>query len=283
MGEYNQEKTMASGNNKNVMFFVPLIFAIQTRFLRRSRLGLIIWATEYLIPVLLSLFIMKWSLYDIVTGLLAIIAVYNLYEIGYIQNDCETIKKEDRPTKRLTVKQLKYYEEHKSFIYGVRMLWGVFFSWYFMEKGLSWIWIAAMWMVIPYYLVYNYLRGRICLYLIMPLTTYRYCFPLIIYGMILESSLVWIVAFTLYIAYPLSTFIEICSDGKGNPPETWTRLFLRNFDDRFRFRVWYYLLMSMMCFSFCAIGDIPYSITLIPLFYLLDRIPQLKMKKLNVK
>lgn len=283
MGSDNKGETVECRNSNDVMFYIPLAFAIQTRFLRRSKLGAIVWATEYLIPVLLSMLLISWPTYNFVSAIIAILAVYNLYEIGYIQNDCETIKKENKPTKRLSDKQLNYYESHKTFIYGLRMLWGIIFSIYFILTGIPWIWIIVTWMVIPYYLLYNYLRGRICLYLIMPLTSYRYCYPLILYGIIGNISMACLMILVLFVAYPLPTFIEQCAGGKGSHPENWSKFFLSNFDDRFIFRVRYYFVMSIITITLSFCSAIPLSVSIIPVYYLMDRLPQVKMKKINTK
>lgn len=59
---------------------------------------------------------------------LSVMLVYNYYEIGYIQNDTETIKKENNPTLRLTMIQLQYYKSHFILIYSSRIFWGILLS-----------------------------------------------------------------------------------------------------------------------------------------------------------
>ena len=271
-----ETKKMECGIAGSIIFYIPLFFAISTRFLRRSKLGVIVWTTEYLIPVLLSMLTLSLTNFNIVTAIIAILSTYNLYEIGYIQNDCETIKKETKPTRRLSESQLNYYESHKYFIYGFRFLIGLGATVLFVSFGIGWYGICVMWLVIPYYCVYNYLRKRVNLYLLLPLITYRYCFPLYLYGNNTEEQLI-LVLIILFVAYPLPTFIEICSDGKGNHPEKWTKLFMRDFEKRFIFRVWYYLVLSLICILFAFWGFIPFISTIVPIFYLLDRTPQLNV------
>lgn len=265
------------------MFFTPLLYSIQTRFLRRSRLGIIVWATEYLIPVLLAIIIINYDLVNFIIAFWVIIASYNLYEIGYIQNDCETIKHENTPTKRLTNEDLVFYEKNKIFIYVVRIIIETLLSYYLYSKGVSLYNILILWLIIPYYMLYNKLRGRINLYLILPLTSWRYCFPVLLYGCLIDSTILWAVIICLFVAYPFPTFIEICSDGKGCPPEKWTRIFLKNFNERFTFRIKYYTLMCIVYLVLAIYYVVPYCILLIPFYYLMDRIPQLWMKKMEKK
>ena len=273
---------MESKLYRYLVFLVPLLFSIQTRFLRRSRLGIIVWATEYLIPVLIAMIVLNVHCINLVHGLISIVAVYNLYEIGYIQNDCETIKHEEHPTLRLSSESLHLYEKYKIHIYVTRIVIGVCFSWYMIRVGNNLWAVIAMWAIIPLYLIYNKLRGRINLYLIVILTTYRYCFPIYLYAAY-KFEYIWIIIICMFLAYPFPTFIEICTDGKGNPPEKWTKLFMKDFESRFIFRVRYYSIMSILCVTLAYLELLPYICVLIPLYYLADRIPQLRMKKLGVK
>lgn len=283
MEQDNSQKKLGGNNGGNLTFYIPFLFALHTRFLRRSKLGVLVWATEYLFPVFIALLIIGWSHFDFINAIVTIAAVYNFYEIGYIQNDCETIKKEVKPTKRVTDKQLEYYEAHKFAIYSFRIILGIVCSWYFVEKCISFYSIAIMWMIIPYYAYYNSVRGRINLYMLLLLTAYRYCVPLLLYAGNIKPQSLWIMLSLIFIAYPLPKWIEVCADGKGNPPETWTKLFMKDFGGRFVFRIKYYAILSILCIIGWIIDWLPISIIIIPIYYLLDRIPQLKMKKLGAK
>ncbi len=273
-------KAMGNKIYRSLIFFVPLLYSIQTRFLRRTSLGIIVWITEYLTPVLIAMVVLDLHHINIIHGLISIIAVYNLYEIGYIQNDCETTKHEERPTLRLSYNALNFYESYKISIYLMRLVIGCFLSYYMMMVGISMSGLIVMWAIIPYYLIYNKLRGRINLYLIALLTTYRYCFPIYLYGLHTTQYL-WVIIICMFFSYPFPTFIEICSDGKGNPPESWTRCFLKNFEDRFIFRVKYYVALGLLITLMAFFEVVPLLIVVIPLYYLLDRTPQVGMKKIN--
>lgn len=278
MGERDKTKTVERKNGGILIFYTPLAYALFTRFIKRSKFGIIVWSTEYLIPLFISMLIVCWTNFDVANAIISIIAVYNFYEIGYIQNDCETIKKEKNPTMRLTALQLDFYEVHKYSIYGFRLLIGCLTTWYCVEIGTNLMGIIIMWLIIPLYALYNNMRGRINLYMLLLLTTYRYCVPLYVFGHNTQGLSLALVI--LFMSYPIPKFIEVCADGKGNPPEKWTHIFLMGFNDRFEFRIKYYLAMTVLCVVLSTISVIPYNLTLLPLYYLLDRLPQLRMKKL---
>lgn len=118
------------------MFFVPLLYALETRFLKRSKLGAIVWTTEFLLPTIIALWLVKYNFAEWYYWIVSILSVYNLYEIGYIQNDCETIKREQKPTLRVSTKELLFYEKRKYSIYGLRFLLGLLGSVFFFTMAL---------------------------------------------------------------------------------------------------------------------------------------------------
>ena len=69
------------------------IVCYKNTFLKRTKLEYFFWFAEYLFPVLLSLLLANIEPISIFQMLLSVVCVYCFYEIGYIQNDCETIKK----------------------------------------------------------------------------------------------------------------------------------------------------------------------------------------------
>lgn len=266
--------------HRKLMFYVPLMYAIESRFLKRSRLGIIVWGTEYLIPVLLAFYLLNMSFHGIWIMLLAIIAVYNFYEIGYIQNDCETIKKEQNPTLRVKPQELNYYKSRKYLIYGFRLLLGTCLSWFFLNAASPWYIIVLLWLVIPFYWVYNTLRGRINLYLILPLTAYRYCMPFMLLPDYENNHGTWMLLM-VFVSYPLLKFIEICSGGKSLPQEQWTKIFMNGFEARFGFRIKYYAVLTI-CLLVLQFIDCEFMyIWLMPMYFLVLRTCQIKLPKLK--
>ena len=279
MEKNSKKESLECNFYQYINFYVPILYSLKTRFLRRSSYGFIVWATEYLLPLMIAFGVVK-AYYNIIPIVVSIIAVYNFYEIGYIQNDCETIKKELNPTLRLNYKYLEFYENHKTSIYIFRVFLGIIFSLFFIFHNISYFYIIILWLGIPFYMLYNVLRGRINLYLIFPLTIYRYCLPLFLsinyYTHDFKSTVC-----TLLISYPLIKFIEICAGGKSLPQEKWTLLLLKSFDNRFIFRVKYYLTLLFLFLIYYIISDLNIFIIIIPLYYFVIRLLQLNMPKLG--
>lgn len=264
-----------------LMFFVPLLYALETRFLKRSKLGVIVWATEFLLPTIIALWLFKYSFEEWCYWIISILSVYNLYEIGYIQNDCETIKREQNPTLRVSTKELLFYEKWKLSIYGLRFLLGILGSAFFFYLGSSSGHIFIFWLIVPIYAIYNYLRGRVNLYLIFLLTSYRYCMPLILVCDITKSENMEIILAVL-IVYPVLKLIEICAGGKSLQQERWTKIFMANYESRFVFRIKYYFFLTILFVVFQLVGHTN-LLWLLPTYFLLLRGCQWKMPKLGAR
>ena len=105
-----------------ILFYVPFMTTIQTRY--QSMNKVIVYFITYVILEFLIVFFQNysacsdWRLYLIY--LLSFTSFVNLYEVGYIYNETETIKKEIDPTKRLSDEQLAFYEKNKFVIYAER-------------------------------------------------------------------------------------------------------------------------------------------------------------------
>lgn len=279
--EKNYKKTsMACKTHRILMFFIPLLYAIETRFLKRSKLGVIVWLSEFLIPVTLAIIIIQKQNIQFLHTILAIISVYNLYEIGYIQNDCEVIKHEDNPTLRLSTPELKFYERQKYIIYLIRFIYGVGLTFYFHNQLIPNIILLILWSIIPLFYIYNKLRGRINLYLIFILTAYRYCMPLLLISNPYNINF-WCISTCVLYSYPLLKLIEICAGGKSLPQEKWTTLFLKHYDDRFKFRIKYYLCLSLITMIISYINIYWHYAYIIPLYFLFLRSIQYRMPRLG--
>lgn len=271
MVQVNKKEGLGCKFHRILMMYIPLMYSLETRFLKRSKLGGVVWATEYMLPMLLVYF---FSLYDNLWAYITIIiAVYNFYELGYIYNDCETIKTEKNPTLRLSIGELEHYEKHKTYIYLLRFVIGIVFTFYcFSILSLSLISTLMLWSIIPLYYIYNVFRGRINLYLIFVLTAYRYLCPI---TMLFDEDMTsW--SFMMLLSYPVIKTIEICAGGKGQESEKWTRIFLKGFDQRFKFRIYYYLVLTLLSYYLFA-G----SFWILPLYYLTMRFTQFFMPKLG--
>lgn len=101
------------------MFYIPFLYFYKSRL--KSIKKLISWFFIYIIPIIIS-YLFLFQEKNIINIIIYLIGIYTIYEIGYIYNDTETIKKEENPTIRLSLKQIKFYENNKLSIYLFRII-----------------------------------------------------------------------------------------------------------------------------------------------------------------
>lgn len=151
---------------RNWAFYLPFCYTLFIRFSKVSQF--ISWVAIYIIPTLLVFlsFYEKGMFSFLLCYFLSVMLVYNYYEIGYIQNDTETIKKENNPTLRLTMIQLQYYKSHFILIYSSRIFWGILLSLllYLLSDFVSYFLCSSI-LLLLLYQVYNNVRNRFTLFL----------------------------------------------------------------------------------------------------------------------
>ena len=276
--DYKEEK-MEGKFDKILIFVVPIWYTLKTRFIKRSSKGFLFWASEYLFPVVLTMLCMDLREINALYAFLAVLSVYCFYELGYIQNDCETIKKESNPTLRLEKDELAVYEKFKPLIYILRFLYVLAFIIYYYTQGLSFGCLAVLILILPLYLVYNTVRGKICDYLISFLTAYRYCMPLVLYknGLIDSVAIAYIV-----MAYIFPTFLQYCVREKNGPPSMIALKIVGPYKYRDVFRIKYYSFFFVLSLIAVFAGWLPVQYLSVALYFLVFRIATYKYRmKLN--
>lgn len=165
---------------------------------------------------------------------LSVMLVYNYYEIGYIQNDTETIKKENNPTLRLTMIQLQYYKSHFILIYSSRIFWGILLSLllYLLSDSVSYF-ICSSILLLLLYQVYNNVRNRFTLFLHFLLVIIRY-WAIILYFPISLSFMCY-----LLLLFPVLNLLERSSESRFHIP--YISYLIADRNDIPLFRVKYYL------------------------------------------
>ena len=85
-----------------VRFTFPFLYYFVSRI--NSRIKQIAWAIVNVFPILwLCVMITDMNVYlTVLVYFLALCAMMSIYEVGYLENDIITTKKEKNPTKRLT-------------------------------------------------------------------------------------------------------------------------------------------------------------------------------------
>jgi len=228
----------------NLMFFVPGAYAYQTRM---KLGGLLRMFTKYVVitaglPLMLNGGYLNVGLY-----VLAVLFVYNLYEIGYIENDTETIKREENPTLRLSEQQLGFYYAHRWSVYAVKMVVSVFLTVLLINVtggGKSIVYpIILAYLLIPSYLLYNRIRSGWSQPIYLWLMTVRH----VAVAWICTECFGWMDAIFIILAYPFPTFVSRLSIKRfGYSNKFVCKYILSDYRYLHRYRYRYYLLLALM-------------------------------------
>lgn len=217
-----------------LFFYTPLAYTYKTRL--KSLTSAISWFCIYLVPLYLfistSLPENSFFLFIISSFL-----VYNLYEIGYIFNDAETIKKEDNPTLRLNNQQLNYYELNKHYIYLIRIFNSIILSiiiHYLYSIRIEII--AFPYLILLIYSIYNSIRNWLNLPLHFALVTVRYSSPILIALNTISLDLIIQIIFI----FPLLNIIE-----RGSEKRFKIAPLQKLSKHRSNIRILYYLITSI--------------------------------------
>ena len=215
------------------LFTIPMIYSFYTRY--KGVAGFFAWLIKYFLPCLLvSLVYEDFSIFHFFGG---IVYIYEFYELGYIQNDCETIKKESNPTLRLSQDELSVYERYKFYCIIIRLIEITIISYYLFTSGvkISILLVYACTLIV--FIIYNNVRNGFCLVIHLVLLMLRYSAPLVIAINrfdVLPISL-------LFFIYPITLFIERSVKGKfGYRNIFLSRYILSSYEERYIFRIRYY-------------------------------------------
>lgn len=244
-------------------FYIPFLYSIETR-MSGNIIGIFNWISQYLFPVTLIIWLwggyINWSIFITI-----LILVYNLYEIGYIQNDTETIKKEKEPTLRLNENAINYYEVHKAYIYIIRFIIGILCSTILIVcLNANYVPIFLSWLIPIIYYVYNNLRNKFIYLMHILLMEIRYVIPII--ACIEYFSLFdWIFVLLMY---PLpSIIVKLLKKGVINSRFILT--YFGSYTSRYLFVLKYYIFNLILFFSlWCIIHrQISFNYLIILMYY----------------
>lgn len=195
---------------KHLIYYLPVLYLYKTRL--QTPLKFLSWIYIYIFPIICLLFFQnkEWSLSinRILFSILSILTVYNFYEIGYIQNDTETIKIEKNPTMRINHEQLDYYEKYKIIIYGYRLILGFIFIYILsilgsLTVGCIYYSIGIVSILIVYQL-YNRMRCNWNMLFYFILSTLKYITPLFLF----PENLTWNLVLLAIFVFPLEKTSE---------------------------------------------------------------------------
>ncbi len=246
-----------------LFFFVPFCYFFKTRLIKKS--NKISWFFIYLLPILLVIFSEKnVNLSSVLSVFMYILSVYTVYEMGYIWNDTETIKNEKKPTRRLTVTELDFYEENKKLIYLSRLLLVLIFSLYFFGSNIYYFLLFNIFSILFLYVLYNSIRGVLNLPLHFLLVCFRFVTPVVAFTSI---SFIWVV-----LLFPVINLLERASENRFG------LYFFNDFllSDKKRGRYVYYLILFFILLLFNA----PFSILITVVFLFFYRFASYEAIKL---
>ena len=253
-------------------FYIPFLYFIETR--TKTRAKTISWCLIYLFPVLLLFFLFESTKESVeLWGQLGltIVLTYNLYELGYIYNDAETIKKEIKPTLRLSEKEIRYYEGNKKTIYIFRLFVSVVVTFCVYKLGGEFLWYP--WLLIPMYAIYNSIRNRLNLLLHFILVTIRYSSPLVV----CTGDLRCLIIFT--ICFSIINVIERCGEKRFELYYFQRELFKNH--SLLRCRYYLFIFFISLCVYLNSISELSLFIMIMSLYYFVYRLMIFFMEKIK--
>lgn len=220
-----------------MFFYIPFYYLFKTRLLGKP--AKLAWFFTYIIPTLIAYYYMIGR--DCILYTLIILTTFTSYELGYIYNDAELVKKENNPTLRLSKQQHEFYEENKGCIYFIRFLWvimsNLMVSWLYADYVIF-VLLNSLSILLIYF-VYNSIRNEFNIVLYSLLLMLKY-FGVYIF-MINDVGFVFI--FISWILYPLCNTLDFA---------TKTRFFTSRYiriADFDKFRVQYYILVVLLIYT----------------------------------
>ncbi|RBL93807.1 hypothetical protein [Chitinophaga flava] len=250
--------------------YLPFGFFLKTRLIGNFKR--ISWLFIYFIP---GIFLYYYAV--ALPGLsalgllvLGILLVNYVYDNGYLENDVLTIKKEAKPTLRLSPEAISNIQANLGKIVTLRLIiCSLLLAAY---AGISpdatafWTMLAILACLQVLYLIYNRIRNIGNLFLIIPLSYIRF------YGFILPfvrgSELGLFIIFSLFL-YPFPKFIEFSTMPRYKKVFPYADSF--NMDT---FRVKYYFVYASVSGIISYVYKVPfgYLFFLVGLFYFLFRL-----------
>jgi len=214
----------------------------------------------YFVPLILILlcFSPEPQANHVVQLLMATVCTYVIYELGYIENDTVTIRREVEPTLRLDDLEQEYIADYWLVIILVRLVVAVALFNYLSSSPGTLLYLGSLLCLALVFPLYNRRRSSVNAALHPVLVTARYCGPLLL---LMPDLVVFIYALLMF---PILNGLE-----RGAEHRYQIRLLqgvsLANGNSG---RWAYYLLVLLGWLGVCAFSDLGW-LTAIPLLYML--------------
>lgn len=225
----------------NYVFYLPFAYYYQVRL---GTIGkLLSWGLIYLLPTFFYSALMSgglsWAF--LLDYILLLVAVFSLYEVGYIFNDTFATQREEDPAIRLYSNNLDYFYRHYRLIFGVRIVPAICLLGCLLILHPTPLWLITTLLavlILPLFLGYNLCRSRYNVFLYPLLVFSRYLPFVLPYA---TTGNAWNILW-LFLSFPLLNALERFSMPRYRYPIL--RLLMPTEDSKSLFRVVYYTLLS---------------------------------------
>jgi hypothetical protein len=243
----------------NYFFFLPFYYLIHSRL--KNKFELFSWQIIFFIPILIFTYYYLEIKSNIFIHLFLISQVifYSIYEIGYIENDIITVKKEKNPTIRLNKKNTKFISKNYSIlIYSRYLIFLLLVSLLFwIDKYIEYILNIELFLfqiIITriIFFFHNQIRNRLTIFTFFFLSVSKYTFPFILFIEINENF--YVNFFFLILLFPLLRSIEILCLKRYNL--NFIINIIKNID---KLRVVYYFVLSTLIISIFLLKILNYD------------------------
>ncbi len=266
-------------------FYIPFFYLIHSRL--KSKFELISWQIIFFIPVLIITYFYLETRSNIFIHLflLSQLIFYSIYEIGYIENDILTTKKEKYPTIRLNSINTRYIKKNY-----YKIVFSKYLIFTFSFLLLMWIdlWVEYILNIELFliqiiltrfiFYIHNNVRNRLTIITFFLLSILKYTFPIILF---IDISKIHFALILAIISFPILRTIEIFLLKRFN-----FKFIGKIIKDIDKFRILYYLIIFfsfniIYLFKFINFEEFYLALTII-LYFLIFRIISFILIKGNI-
>lgn len=248
-------------------FYLPFVYLFKSRL--KTKMNKISWFIIYIIPIYfigLSVSTTEILNYSFIFSL-ALIVFNSVYELGYLENDIQTTKKETNPTYRIDKKTYDFldYNYYKIIVFKIITIISILVFIYVLFKDEVYImnFIIGLFIIRFFFYIHNKIRNKFNILTFFLLSSTKYILPLVLVLKLNELFSIWYILFL----FPILRSIEHSTKLKYKL--SYWAVTIGNHD---LFRIKYYLLVFIVSMYFYFSDLIDYSFLVFILYFLLYRI-----------
>lgn len=226
-------------------FYIPFVYLFKSRL--KTKMNKISWFIIYIIPIyFIGLSVSNTEILDYSFIFIFSVVVFNsVYELGYLENDIQTTKKEVNPTHRIDKKTYDFLNNDYSRIIAFKiisiLLFLVFIYSLFKDDVFITNFIIGLVAIRSFFYLHNKIRNQFNILTFFLLSSTKYMLPLSLILNLNELISIWYILFL----FPILRTIEHSTKIKYRL-NNWAEI-IGNHD---LFRVKYYLLILIVSIYF---------------------------------